>query len=207
MVVTTESIVKEYEQMYDEMKLQGIHLCIASVDDFRQFSLWDNSIADYDFTHTKILVDKTGEITQIVKEKGTIPSDKKNEFIDHVLDAYINHVFRSVKCLQRQNVLGAHFEAIGSIPYLLDAIFALHGRPKPYYGYLVQELKTYPLKKCPWEIDQFLEDILAILSKGDLPTQQKLLRDVEQLFRKEGYNQVFDAWEGQDRWAMSYAVE
>ena len=85
-------------------------------------------------------------------------------------------------------------------------VFALHNRPRPFYGYLEKELKAYPLKKLPWPTDEFLKKILLILSTADLPTQQEILQAMEKLLRREGFGKVFDDWKGKDKWAMTYKL-
>jgi predicted nucleotidyltransferase len=205
-IVINAKIAKEYEKKYDEMNLKDIDLCVASLAEFKKLSSWNehNIYERYDYTHVQILIDKTGEITKIIKEKGGVPKDKKDNFINSSLDGYINQVFRSVKSIIKNDQFAAHLEAVFSIPLLLDAIFALEGRPKPFYCYLEKELEKYPLKIFPWKKDEFIRKLSKILTTGDLKTQQGILIEVEKMFRKAGYNQVFDDWEGKDRWAMTY---
>ncbi len=85
-------------------------------------------------------------------------------------------------------------EAAKSIYPLLDAIFALELRPRPFDGYLEKELKKYPLKKFAWKTEEFIGKILLIQATADLKTQQEILKNIEKLFRKEGYNKMFDGW-------------
>jgi len=51
---------------------------------------------------------------------------------------------------------------------------------------------------------RLLEGLLRILETGDLSTQQTIARTVEKTFRQKGYNNIFDAWKGEDRWAMDF---
>lgn len=205
-MIVKDDVAKKYEQKYDQMNFDEIDLVVSSLSEFRNYAAWDSTEAwdRYDFTHVKVHVDKTGEIKKIVKEKGSIPEDKLHDFIVYSLDAYINGVYRSVKCHRNKNVTGARLEASTSIPYLLDLVFALHKRPKPFYGYLDRELTMYPLKKLPWSSTKFSKMILVILATGELKTQQTILKTIEKLFRKAGFNDTFDGWEGKDRWAMNY---
>lgn len=75
-------------------------------------------------------------------------------------------------------------------------MFALHGRVKPYYKYLVWELKTYPLDKFPWETDAFISKLLSIIERGDTEVLVELLMAIRPIFRQAGYGQVFDEWKG-----------
>lgn len=208
MIVKNE-VAKTYHEKYESMVLEEINLVVMSLSEFRDYALWGTPEAGdrYDFTHVKALVDKTGEVQKLIDDKGSIPDDNRNDFIAQTLDAYINGVYRSVKCFRNHNETGARLEASTSIPYLLDLVFALHNRPKPFYGYLERELKAYPLEKLPWSGEEFLEKLLTILSNADSETQQEILKTVEKLFRKEGFGRVFDNWEGKDKWTMTYRLQ
>lgn len=208
-MIVKKEVAKTYHEKYESMVLEEIDLVVMSLSEFRDYALWGTPEAGYryDFTHVKALVDKTGEVQKLIDDKGSIPDDNRNDFIAQTLDAYINGVYRSVKCFRNQNETGARLEASTSIPYLLDLVFALHNRPKPFYGYLERELKAYPLEKLPWSGEEFLEKLLTILSNADPETQQEILKTVEKLFRKEGFGRVFDNWEGKDKWTMTYRLQ
>ena len=172
MIVKNE-VAKTYHEKYESMMLEEIDLVVMSLSEFRDYALWGTPEAGdrYDFTHVKALVDKTGEVQKLIDDKGSIPDDNRNDFIAQTLDAYINGVYRSVKCFRNHNETGARLEASTSIPYLLDLVFSLHNRPKPFYGYLERELKAYPLEKLPWSGEEFLKKLLTILSNADPETQ------------------------------------
>lgn len=208
MIVKNE-VAKTYHEKYESMVLEEIDLVVMSLSEFRDYALWGSPEAGdrYDFTHVKALVDKTGEVQKLIDDKGSIPDDNRNDFIAQTLDAYINGVYRSVKCFRNHNETGARLETSTSIPHLLDLVFALHNRPKPFYGYLERELKAYLLEKLPWSGEEFLEKLLTILSNADPETQQEILKTVEKLFRKEGFGRVFDNWEGKDKWTMTYCLQ
>ncbi|MCP4756503.1 MAG: hypothetical protein GY866_37040 [Proteobacteria bacterium] len=61
----------------------------------------------------------------------------------------------------------AHLEAAEAVSPLLAAIFALHGRVKPYHKYLQWELETYPLDKFPWKANTLISHLLDIIERGD----------------------------------------
>lgn len=199
-------LVVKNKTVFKIKKLKDIDLKIMSLSNFKKYATWGSPEAwnRYDFAHVKALIDKNGCIQKLIDEKGRIPNCVRRSFVSGVLDAYINAVFRSTKCLHNHNVIGARLEAAASIPYFLDVIFGINGRLRPFFDYLKRELHDYPLKKFPWSKNKFIKDILSILKNADLKTQQKLLKDIEVLSRKEGYGKVFDTWEGKDKWAMQF---
>lgn len=203
-MVVKSSVAKKYKNKYGKMKLENIHLSILSLSEFRKYAAWGNPSSGerYDFTHIGIFVDRN-KIGKIAAEKGSVPKDKQKSFISSSLDSYVNNLFRSLKCLKNGNNAGARLEAAKSIYPMLDAIFALELRPRPFDGYLEKELKKYPLKKFPWKREKFLRKILLIQASAGLKAQQEILKDAEKLFRKEGYSKVFDGWGKDLDWMKS----
>ncbi|NHJ46965.1 MAG: hypothetical protein FK733_04175 [Asgard group archaeon] len=181
---------------------------VLTLEDFKNYAEigsefeWDR----YSFAWVKAVVDKTnGVLQKIIDEKGKIPEKILKGYISGHLDAYINSVYRSLKCLRDGYILGYRMEAAGSIKYFLICAFAIHDRRiSPYYKYLAFELEKYPLNKLPWTPKELTRKILAILESGDYKIQQELLIEMEKIMRKEGFGQVYDSWEGNETWTMFY---
>lgn len=206
LLIAKNSAAKKLKDKFERVTLADIDLVVVSLTEYRKYAAW-GSLEEwdrYDYAHVKVLIDKTGQIKKITDEKGKVPKKDLKKFVALSLDGYINSVFRSVKCIRNKNQVGARLEAASSIPYLLDVVFGLNGRIKPFFGYLEKELQGYPLKKIPWRTNDFIRVVLRILETADLKIQQKLLKDVEKLARKEGFGKVFDEWEGKDKWAMGW---
>lgn len=204
-LIVQDDVANEYKQMFDR-DLPGIDLVVSSLSEFKDMAAWDTDGQwdRYDFAHVTALVDKTGEIQKLIDEKGIVPVDQRDHYVRGQLDAYLNEFFRSVKALDKGNELGIRLHAARSIFNFLNALFALHGRMTPFYGYFEQEIERYPLEKFPWTTEQLRHVFLKILATGDLAAQQELAKTAEETFRREGFGKVFDDWEGKDRWAMEY---
>jgi len=204
LIVKDESAEK-LKQEYAFRKLDNIDLTVYSLSGFREYAPWESkeSWDRYNYAHTKILIDKTSDLEEIIKEKGYIPKEKQKQFIEWWIDGYVNGVFRSVKCIRNNNKLGAHLEAVNSILDLLTLVFGINGRHRPFLGYVEKELLSYPLEELPWVVSDFTAKISKVLETGDLKTQQELLKDVETWCRKIGYGHMFDGWEGKDIWTMN----
>ena len=204
-MVVKNDAAKAYKEEFAEED-DGIDIGVFSLSEFETYANWKevHHWNRYNFAYVRALVDKTGEIQSLIDKKGAIPDDKRDECINAQLDAYINGLFRSVKAFRRNDTVGMRLESAASIPNLLNALFALEGRIAPFPDYLVQELRVRPLQRFPWSSERLLEALLRILETGDLGTQQTMAVTVERVFRQYGYSEVFDAWEGQDRWAMGF---
>lgn len=89
----------------------------------------------------------------------------------------------------------ARLDAADSIRFLLELLFALDRRPRPYNKYLEWELARYPLPG--WDTGMLLEAADRISGTGDVPTQRRLFARVEAAARHAGLGAVLDAW-GED---------
>ena len=127
---------------------EGIELWTIAHGDFAGHAAsWGNAFAwemcwneRYCYANVTIPVDKTGQLQQLVDWKGFVPDELRLPLVRESLDAYLNSLYRSLKCLRNSNRLGARLEAADEIGYALTFIFALEGRHRPYYGYLEREL-------------------------------------------------------------------
>lgn len=163
---------------------------------------WDR----YDFAHVELLFDHTGDLPRLLEEKGRIPPEHQRELLRGSLDAYINGVYRSLKCLRNASALGAKLEAAVSISALLTFLFALEGRHAPFPGYLERELSRYPLEHLPLHPDTLLLLIDRVLVSADLKAQQALLNTVDSLARDAGLGDVLADWGDDYGWVRTISL-
>ncbi len=208
-MIVKDEAKQEYKDRYEGLGKPDIEISILTLEELKENAAWgsDSFWNRYNYVHLKAQVDKTGEIQKIINEKGNIPADKRESFINGSLDHFINQVYRSVKCQRDGNMTASQLEAVESIEPLLNALFGLEGRIRPYYKYLEWELSNYPLTKLPWSKDQLMDTLIKIVQTADLKTQQETLKKIEQVFRKEGFNQVFDDWGEKLPWMENYKAE
>ena len=185
---------------------QVIELGYTTLEELRTYAQLGSEFAwdRYSFAHVTALVDKTGALQPLIDAKGKLPEEKRVPYLRDELDAFINAVYRSLKCHRAGNTLGAKLEAVAGVPYLLNVVFGLEGRHAPYLGYLERELKAHPLASFPLDADGLLELISEIADSGGISAQQQLMRTIECLCKNEGMADVFDAWEEAYPWLLSY---
>ncbi|MGH2557504.1 MAG: nucleotidyltransferase domain-containing protein [Thermomicrobiales bacterium] len=191
---------------YEEADGDGIDAGVMALGDFTTYAAWGSPFEwdRYGFAHAAVPVDKTGQLRQLVDEKGRIPEEEREPFIRTWLDAYINGVYRSLKCVRNGNRRGARLEAADALGYALTVIFAIEGRHRPYFGYLEREPRVYPLQTFPLDPDELLAMIDAVLDEADVPTQQRLLAIVDDLCRPAGFGDVFDGWGADYQWMQTF---
>jgi hypothetical protein len=155
-------------------------------------SEWDR----YSYARAEVVIDKAaGEIRRIVEAKAVLAPEEARELADRALDTYVNSFYRSAKSATRGLPLEARLDAVESLSPLLTALFALHGRVRPFNGQLGWELETEPLGDERWAAGRLLPRLASIAATADPAEQQALFRDVEELARERGHDAVVDAWE------------
>jgi len=111
----------------------------------------------WSYAWTPVLLDRTGgEVTRAVLRQATLsPAEADGILIDHDrLDGWLNFAYRALKGDRDGRPLETRLDAAESVPWLLDVVFAMAGRVRPYNKYLPWELRTHPLDG--WAADDLL---------------------------------------------------
>jgi hypothetical protein len=211
-VVRPEALPAYHARFYDDESWNGCDWWITSFPELEPVAAtWGEPLAweilcneRYSFADVSVLLDKTGQLQQLVDDKGFIPEERRLPIVRTALGAYTNSLYRSLKCLRNGNGLGARLEAADAIGHALTANFALERRHRPYYGYLARELAARPLTSFPLAVDELLAMIDTILDPADAATQQRLLAIVDTLGRQAGCAEAFDEWGEDYAWMQSY---
>ena len=209
-IIVKDSTVKEYKERYPFRKYKGIDLIVFSYTEFKNSAPWGSPEAfdRYSYAHVKALIDKNGKIQETLDELAEIPKKYLSKFIAGALDAYINFLYRSLKCIRDGDIEAARLEAAFSIPGFLNVIFAIHnGRLRPYYKYLKWELEKFPLSKFPLTPSEIITNLMKILDNADYKAQQNLLEITEQVLTKEGFGNVFKSWGDDFPWMKTFTPE
>jgi hypothetical protein len=75
-------------------------------------------------THTQVLLDRAGTIQALVYAQGCLPSDQQDAFTAAMLDAFINSVYRALKCRRKGHTLCVRLEANEAVSSALHVLFA-----------------------------------------------------------------------------------
>ncbi|MFF1675684.1 hypothetical protein ACFVYG_06495 [Streptomyces sp. NPDC058256] len=171
-----------------------LDLVILSLDEFRAVGM--PGFERYALARARIVLDRLdGAIAQILADKARLNADEAFREAGEWLDAYANSLYRSVKNDRDGHALAARLDAAESIRFLLELLFALDRRPRPYNKYLEWELARFPLPG--WDTGILLDSADRISGTGEVSTQRRLFAQVEAVARQAGHGALLDAW-GED---------
>lgn len=115
-----------------------------------------------------VLLDRTGgDLTRAVRRQAVLTAEEADAvLLDHDrLDGWVNFAYRALKNDRDGRSLESRLDAAESVAWLLDVVFAMAGRVRPYNKYLPWELREHPLDDWPAEV---LLDLVARLLDGDV---------------------------------------
>ncbi|MFE0175959.1 hypothetical protein ACFWZ2_26915 [Streptomyces sp. NPDC059002] len=168
-----------------------LDLVVCSLDEFRAAGM--PGFERYALARARVVLDRLdGGIARILAAKAGLDADEAFRAADEWLDAYANSLYRSVKNDRDGHPLAARLDAADSIGFLLELLFALDRRPRPYNKYLEWELARFPLPG--WDTGMLLDAMDRISGTGDVAVQRGLFAQAEAAARRAGHGAVLDAW-------------
>lgn len=114
------------------------------------------------YARAPVLLDRTGgELAAAAQRQALLTPDEADAvLIDHDrLDGWVNFAYRALKNDRDGRPLEARLDAAESVPWLLDVVFAIAGRVRPYNKYLPWELRHHPVEGWP------ADDLLSLLDR------------------------------------------
>jgi predicted nucleotidyltransferase len=196
-LVVRDEALDEYRERFGTPHGSAVEVVVftldelASVGEIGSPTAWDRP----SYLHAQVLVDSDGRVSALLDELRALPPDVARVLAAERLDDYVNSYHRAAKSSRLGHEAEARLDAAESIPPLLDTLFALNGRVRPFNKHLRSELELRPLDGEPWTADELLPRLRRILETGDLGEQQRLFCDVEELARARGLGEVIDGWE------------
>jgi predicted nucleotidyltransferase len=140
----------------------------------------------YAYRGAKVLLDRlNGGIAELVDRQATLSVEEAALHARTSLDAYINQLYRCAKSRRDGLADAALLDEMESLPWLLETVFALHGRLRPYNKYLRWELESFPLADG-WNT--------ALAPERVATDSPRLFPAVESLARRRGHADVLEGW-------------
>ncbi|MCW8383229.1 hypothetical protein [Streptomyces justiciae] len=168
-----------------------LDLVVVTLAEFRAAGM--PGFERYALARAQVVLDRLdGGIAQLIAEKGQLSAEEAFQEAGGWLDAYANSLYRSLKNHRDGQALAARLDAADSIRFLLELLFALDRRPRPYNKYLEWELARHPLPG--WDTDALLRAVDRVSATGDIALQRQLFALVEVAARAAGHGEVLDDW-------------
>ncbi|XIE78797.1 hypothetical protein AB6O49_13285 [Streptomyces sp. SBR177] len=171
-----------------------LDLVIVSLSAFRALGM--PGFERYALARARAVLDRLdGEIAAILAAKAVLTEAESARLAPDFLDAYANSHYRSLKNARDGHALAARLDATDSLSHLLDLLFTLARRPRPYNKYLEWELTRHPLPD--WPTATLLPTLTSLAATPTPAAQRTLFARVESTARTAGHGAVLDAW-GED---------
>lgn len=130
--------------------------------------------------YARVLWDETGKVEPLLEAARRVSREETAE----LYDGYLNDLYRSLKAWRRGLELAARVECGRSLRFVGELLFALDGVRAPYP-------KEWTGRFGPLE-----PLVLEVARTADPSAQQRLARAVVELARERGFDDVYDAWQG-----------
>lgn len=169
----------------------ALDLVVLTLTEFREAAMpeWER----YALARARVVLDRLdGGIARILAGRARLDAGEALRACREWLDAYVNSCYRSVKNHRDGRPLAARLDAADSMRFLLELLFALDGRPRPYNKFLEWELARHPLPG--WDTGVLLRTVDRVSATGEVALQRRLFALVERAAREAGHGEVLDAW-------------
>ncbi len=135
----------------------------------------------WSFAWAQVLRDDTGgRVAAAVRRQATLTLDEQDAVLAARLDGYVNFLYRALKADRDGRRLERRLDAAEAVAWLLDVVFALSARVRPYNKYLAWELREHPLAVPEWSAQVLLPQL-----EGMLDGSQAALREVFAVVERE----------------------
>lgn len=173
----------------DGFRSARLDLVVVTVTEFDRLGGWER----YAIARARVLLDRLGgRVARMVAAKGRLGVAEASRVAAARLDAYANSHYRSLKNARDGHPLAARLDAADSIGFLLELLFALDRRPRPYNKYLEWELDRFPL--TGWDGRELLATLGRSTGAGGTDVQRELFGRVEAAAREAGHAATLDSW-------------
>jgi hypothetical protein len=205
-LIVRDDAGEDLVQHYTDAEFPLVDLSVMTLSEFAAYAAWGSPEA-WDratFAHAQVLLDRSGIIQALVTEKGQLPADQQQPFAAAMLDAFINSVYRALKCRRKGNDLCVRLEATEAVSYALHVLFAWEGRLKPYPGWLEYELHSAPLTIPPLSSDELLRMLSSVVTDGDIVALQTLFAMMLNVALARGHSDVIASWGKDIDWMRGF---
>lgn len=150
----------------------------------------------YNFAHLVPELDRTpGRVLQhLCDAKEWLPEHVAAQRAPVALDAFLNAYYRALKNERDGYEIAAALDAAEAVTGLLNFVFTVERRVRPYNKFLAWELARHPLARAWWPGPDAPSLLLHVLRRGTPAHLAPIFRTLERQVRALGLGQVVDDW-------------
>jgi predicted nucleotidyltransferase len=163
----------------------------------------DGAWARWSFAWVQVLRDSSdGRVSNAVHRQATLSDQEIRDLLvgRSRLDEFINFTYRALKSHREGRTEAARLDSAESVASMLDVVFALSGRIRPYNKYLAWELNEHPLPGIEWQDERLLGHVNGLLEGSEAAVRESFLaverecRAYDQLTDQGVMSEIIDAW-------------
>lgn len=146
-----------------------------------------------------------GRVSDAVRQQATLSDQEIRDLLigRSRLDEFINFTYRALKSHRDGRTEAARLDSAESVASMLDVVFALSTRVRPYNKYLAWELSEHPLPLAEWQDGRLLRRVKGLLEGSEAAVRESFLaveRECRAYDQRSGQgvmSEVIDAWGGE----------
>jgi predicted nucleotidyltransferase len=157
----------------------------------------------WSFAWAQVLCDSSGgRVAAAVRRQAMLSNQEIRDLLigRSRLDEFINFTYRALKSHRDGRAEAARLDSAESVASMLDVVFALSGRVRPYNKYLAWELSEHPLSSADWKDGCLLRRVNGLLEGSEAAVRESFLaveqecRTYDQQSGQGVISEVIEAW-------------
>lgn len=163
----------------------------------------DGAWERWSFAWAQVLRDSLGgRVVDAVRKQAMMSEQETHDLLigRSRLDEFVNLAYRALKSHRDGRPEAARLDSAESVASMLDVVFALSGRVRPYNKYLAWELGEHPLPNSDWQDGRLLDCVSGLLDGSEVAVRQAFLtiekecRAYDRLSRQDGMSKIIEDW-------------
>jgi predicted nucleotidyltransferase len=138
----------------------------------------DGAWARWSFAWVQVLRDSLGgRVSEAARRQATLSDQEIRDLLigRSRLDEFINFTYRALKSHRDGRAEASRLDSAESVASMLDVVFALSGRVRPYNKYLTWELSEHPLPSADWQDGHLLHRVNGLLEGSEAAVRESFL--------------------------------
>ncbi|KAJ3494170.1 hypothetical protein NLG97_g4253 [Lecanicillium saksenae] len=168
MVIRDENAVAGVRKVSHSVYIDEIPKTLAQIETVKAIDC-EGAWERWSYAWALVIKDSTGgRVSEAVRRQAVLDDAEIRHMLVELsrLDEFINYTYRALKSHRDGRKDAARLDSAECVRSMLDIVFALAGRVRPYNKYLAWELDEHPLPSAEWQDGRLLRYVTGLLD-GD----------------------------------------